>query len=271
MEVISFEEFINEDRLEQGLSYTEKSSKKGGPITNLTAVEIRDEKIVAEAELERLDILDKVVTEYQALKTINQEAKKKLDVKEVELREALENVVNESDKYLTLGIETYNVTLTLSKYTEPQTVKKPNYEKAIAKLRESADLLGVAKDDLQSIIDLVIEDTQEESVEGGRKTTFSGINVKNKTFTPRTGVEGRDAIEFETEINKLADEMKIQRPVLAESLRNRKGSKLNENLFSKIKFMLKDFLNSLSKKFMTIQENLREVNKILVTLGEPLV
>ncbi len=264
MNVLSFNEFINEDRLEQGLSYNEKSTKKGGPITNLTAVEIRDEKVVAEAELERLDILDKVVTEYQELKTINENAKKLLDVKEVEVREAITQVINESDKYLTVGIETYNVTLTLSKYTEPETVKKPNYEKAIEKLRESAELLGVAREDLQAIIDLVIEDTKDTSMSGGSKPAIKNINIKNQEFAYRTGVEGRDAVET-------SEPIMAERPAMVEGLNNRKFKKLNENFLSKIKFMVRDFINSLSKKFINIQENLREVNKLTVTLGEPLI
>jgi len=264
MKVLSFNEFLNEDRLEQGLSYNEKGTKKGGPITNLTAIEVRDEKLVAEAELKRLDILDKVVTEYQALKTINEEAKKNLEIKDVELREAISQVINESDKYLTVGIETYNVALTLSKYTEPETVKKPNYEKAIEKLRESAELLGVAREDLQAIIDLVVEDTSVTSVTGGSKPAIKSINIKNQGFAYRTGIEGRDAVEVE-------DSVEMGRPVMAESLKNRKYKKLNENFLSKIRFMIKDFITSLSKKFIDIQENLREVNKLLVTLGEPLI
>jgi len=265
--LVSFEQFINEDRLENALTYTEKSSKKGGPITNLTAVEIREEKILTEAELERLDILDKVVTEYEKIKQINDNAKKMLEVKDVELREAISNVINESDKYLTVGIETYNTTLTLAKYTDVTTVKTPNYEKAISKLRESAGLLGVSADDLQAIIDLVIEETQDEKESGGRKPAITKAGLKNPTVQYRTDIKGRDAVEVEgAEMFDLERELK---PFMTES---RRFKKINENLFSLLFSKLKNIYNSLTSNFTKIRSSLTEANKLIELLGrEPIV
>jgi hypothetical protein len=272
--ITDFKKFIklNEDRftapegMETSLDYTEQRSK--GEISKVIAIEIRDRKILLESELETLDVLDSLVRTAEKYKTIKSDAEIRVKIAEDKLREHFRKIFNDTDKYYTQTVETFNVTTTLSKYVDVTTsiVQKTNYEKAIGLLRESSEELGVAADKLQEVLDRVIADSTvaTEVSSGGRTTTLSH-DIKHKYGNYRKP-EDNEMIEVGANVSKPEMEYSLMRT--EESV---KFKKVNENIGSKLINYIKQVYYNLTSLYDNARNKTIEAKKIIQLLGEPLI
>jgi hypothetical protein len=274
--ITDFKKFIkiNEDRftapegMETSLDYTEQKTK--GEISKVIAIEIRDRKILLESELETLDVLDSLVRTAEKYKTIKSDAEIRVKIAEDKLREHFRKIFNDTDKYYTQTVETFNVTTTLSKYVDVTTsiVQKTNYEKAIGLLRESSEELGVAADKLQEVLDRVIADSTvaTEVYSGGRIATL-GHTIKHKYGNYRKPTEeDNEMVEVGADVSK--PEMEYSLMNTTESV---KFKKVNENIGSKLINYIKQVYYNLTSLYDNARNKTIEAKKIIQLLGEPLI